>query len=1130
MKKLLTFLFAAVCALNLVAQNNPGDTIVVQTFTFGSPQDAWFLFPSDTNRYEKIIMKYTLKCNPAQNPACGEWDYLTNTYVYDHTGLTDSSVVVQPTLMVNGNTPDSVAYSTQPTYAVDSSYQYFIVHTSTTSLDTAMIGAGAGSANYPFGALQPISKTQMIWRASELTAAGLLAGNITGLQWNILTNGSLMRNMTVRMKHTTEDSLSNSNYSGSGFTQVYSQNTQFMSAGWNSIQLTTPFTWDGVSNIIVEVTYDNTNSGVSYLVAADTTPFQSVLTFAHNDRAVAADPNGYITVPVSNELADIDSFITVAFWSFGDVAAQPQDGTTFEAIDSIGHRVLNVHGPWSNANVYWDAGNSGSGSYDRINKAATVSEYEGQWNYWTFTKNVATGQMKIYLNGVQWHSGSAMTRTMNGISHFRLLRGNWGGSLSYAGRADEFMVLNKVLTPAEIQNYMNNPITPSDTNYANLVMHFNFNDGNYVTAADDAAGNHADAVFTGVQNPLKPSSEITRNFNESSLRVQIGFEQGIYISYIDSVLVMDSILNTPYQILVFADSVNAPGVATDTIIGWPIVSNMAADSTIYQSSYNYFNYFPQVIRYEMARYITPYGNGLSLGNGWTWTFDVSDYVTLLSDSVHLAAGNWQELLDVKFLMILGTPPRDVIEIRNLWNGNFDYGFASNPIENHLVPLSVPVPANAANSRWKSRVTGHGMDTPQNCAEFCPKNHYYLVDNTLEYTQLVWRDNCDLNPLYPQGGTWVYDRSNWCPGAEVWTYDFELTAFVNPGDTTVLNHDVQPYTNTSGWDYYQIEDQVVFYSAPNFTLDASLEEILAPGKDQMWSRFNTICMEPVVRIKNTGSTTLTSLTITYGMIGGVPSVYQWTGNLDFMEDTVITLGNFQWVTGATDFNVTISAPNGGTDQYALNNSRTNVFPYPLVMPATFWIELRTNNNPWENSYTLKDENGNVVVSRSGLSATTTYRDTVTLPYGCYVFELNDSGEDGLNWWANTAQGTGYVRFRNTTSTQIIKSFNSDFGGQVYQQFTVGLTNSIDTVSSTAADVFNIYPNPSDGKVAFDLQMSQRKDATIQVCDLLGNVVYKKYYANQDSEVVEADLSFLSNGAYIVSLITEDGTQSQRMIIQ
>ncbi|MBK6833828.1 MAG: hypothetical protein IPG89_05945 [Bacteroidetes bacterium] len=53
----------------------------------------------------------------------------------------------------------------------------------------------------------------------------------------------------------------------------------------------------------------------------------------------------------------------------------------------------------------------------------------------------------------------------------------------------------------------------------------------------------------------------------------------------------------------------------------------------------------------------------------------------------------------------------------------------------------------------NRVTGHGMDTPQNCAEFCPKTHYYKVNGTTRFSKLVWRDNCDVNPLYPQGGTW-----------------------------------------------------------------------------------------------------------------------------------------------------------------------------------------------------------------------------------------------------------------------------------------------------------------------------------------------------------------------------------------
>ncbi len=1129
MKKIAALILVLLSVLNINAQNNPGDTIVVQTFTFGSPQDAWFLFPSDTNRYEKIIMKYTLKCNPAQNPACGEWDYLTNTYVYDHTGLTDSSVVIQQMLVVNGNTPDSVAYSSTPTYAYDSTYQYFIVQTSTTSLDTAVIGTGAVSADFPFGASNAISKTQLLWRASELTAAGLIAGNITGLQMNMLSTGGSMRNMTIRMKLTTEDSLSNANYSGAGFSEVYSRNTSFSSTGWNSIQLTNAFAWDGVSNVIVEITYDNNAPATDNLVAADTSAFQSVLTLAHNDRAVSADPNGYITVPVSNELAAIDSFITVAFWAFGDPGTQPQDGTTFEAIDSLGQRVLNVHGPWSNANVYWDAGNSGSGSYDRINKAATVSEYEGQWNYWTFTKNVANGQMKIYLNGVQWHSGTAMTRTMNGISHFRMLRGNWGGSQSFAGRADEFMVLNKVLTPAEIQNYMNNPITPSDTNYANLVMHFNFNDGNYVTASDAAAGNHADAVFTGVQNPLKPSSEITRNFNESHVRMQIGFEQGVFTSYIDSVLVTDSTLNTPYQILVFADSVNAPGMATDTIIGWPVAVNGNADSTIYQNSYDYFNYFPQVIRYEMARYITPYGNGLSLGNGWTWTFDVSDYVTLLHDSVHLAAGNWQELLDVKFWMIVGTPPRDVIDIKNVYTGNFDYGHVNNPIESHLVPMNIPILPNAVGTRWKSRVTGHGMDTPSNCAEFCPKNHYYLVDNTQQFQQLVWRDNCDLNPLFPQGGTWVYDRANWCPGAEVWTYDFELTPYATPGDTVVLDHNVDPYTNNGEWSYYQIEDQIVYYGAPNFTMDVAIENVISPTTDQMWGRKNAICSNPVIVLRNNGTTTITSLTIAYGM-GSLTDTFQWSGNLPFLDSVWVTLPPFTWVTGAQDFYFHISSPNGGTDQYSYNDQWKSKFTYPLVMPAQFVIEFKTNTRWWENGYELRNSAGVVIHSRSGAAANTIYRDTLLLPYDCYEFKMWDTGEDGLSWWANTAQGSGYIRFRSASSAAILKSYNADFGGGIYQQFTVGLTNSIDTVSGISPDVFNIYPNPSDGKVAFDLQLSQPKDLTIQVCDLLGNVVYTKYYAHQDTEVVEADLSFLSSGVYVVSLITDESVQSQRMIIQ
>ena len=205
MKKISISFLALFAAILSFAQTNPGDTIVVQTFTFGSPQNAWFVFPSDTMRYEKIMMKYTLKCNPAQNPACGEWDYLTNTYVYDHTGLLDSSRVVQPTFMINGTSPDSIAYSTTPTYAYDSTWQHFIVHSTTNSLSTDTIGSGTASSLAPFGASKPVSRCQFLWKASEMTAAGMTAGNITGLQFYLQSIGAALRNLTLRTQHTILD-------------------------------------------------------------------------------------------------------------------------------------------------------------------------------------------------------------------------------------------------------------------------------------------------------------------------------------------------------------------------------------------------------------------------------------------------------------------------------------------------------------------------------------------------------------------------------------------------------------------------------------------------------------------------------------------------------------------------------------------------------------------------------------------------------------------------------------------------------------------------------------------------------------------------------------------------------------
>ena len=104
----------------------------------------------------------------------------------------------------------------------------------------------------------------------------------------------------------------------------------------------------------------------------------------------------------------------------------------------------------------------------------------------------------------------------------------------------------------------------------------------------------------------------------------------------------------------------APGETSSVPLVWRYadLSRARGVTEVINDTLDYFGVpFDVIDRYELYRYITPYGIGLDLGDdGWTWWYDVTDYLPLLRDSVELQAGNWQELLDLKFHFIEGDPP------------------------------------------------------------------------------------------------------------------------------------------------------------------------------------------------------------------------------------------------------------------------------------------------------------------------------------------------------------------------------------------------------------------------------------------------------------------------------------------
>jgi hypothetical protein len=113
-------------------------------------------------------------------------------------------------------------------------------------------------------AVNAVVKTQLLVRASELVTAGLAPGNITSLAFIVNSTGGTMGNFSLSIGHTTASEFTTTSYLTPTMTTVYTNAGPFTPAvGTNPYNFSTPFNWDGTSNILVEVCLTNITTGTS---------------------------------------------------------------------------------------------------------------------------------------------------------------------------------------------------------------------------------------------------------------------------------------------------------------------------------------------------------------------------------------------------------------------------------------------------------------------------------------------------------------------------------------------------------------------------------------------------------------------------------------------------------------------------------------------------------------------------------------------------------------------------------------------------------------------------------------------------------------------------------------------------
>ena len=461
------------------SQADPGDTTWVQTYTweaqnnpataYDSPGRRWFEFPSqEDTTYRKILMYHRLKCfedGTAGNLGfpCGEWDYLTYNYLFDHTGLYDSTALSHPQYLLNDASFEEASLILQPEGGAPVDTVWRMLATTTHEFvdgsTTWSQLAGVPMNDLASTTLEDQVRHQWLWSAEELDSLGWLVGD-SAWRMSLPRAGNLgaasVDRATLRIRWTSTTALSG--VVTSGWTTLADGPLAVgdMSPSWD-VDFGQPLTREADMNLLVDLALDGVNvsegSGldIQTFIVPDTLAQTCDPSAAGAPQFVRMDGNDRMEIdPVA--LLGVDTTITLECWLRGDAAVLPTNTTLFEGVNAFNQREVNVHVPWSNSAVYWDCGFDGG--YDRIEQGAGEGILEGKWVHWAFTKNAETGVMKMFVNGQLWLTGTGKDNLIGEIVRMNL-GGSAYGDVDYYGDVAAFRIWDAALTGPTLSAWMN---------------------------------------------------------------------------------------------------------------------------------------------------------------------------------------------------------------------------------------------------------------------------------------------------------------------------------------------------------------------------------------------------------------------------------------------------------------------------------------------------------------------------------------------------------------------------------------------------------------------------------------------------------------------------------------------------
>lgn len=241
------------------------------------------------------------------------------------------------------------------------------------SINAATITIGTGTTTNtatsypaPYGNFFWGARHQFLITATELNAAGMTAGNINSLAFDVAqAAGTSLQGFTISMKNTPTGVVTGFE---TGVTTVYGPQNYTESVGLNVHTLSSPFYWDGTSNLLVETCFNNSSWTQNATTYYSTTSFNSSI-FYRADQPSVCNSSNFPTIGTERPNMIFD-------WTPANIppTANFSANTTFTCSGLVSFTDLSVNNPTS---WYWDFGDGGN---DTVQNPTYTYSANGTYN------------------------------------------------------------------------------------------------------------------------------------------------------------------------------------------------------------------------------------------------------------------------------------------------------------------------------------------------------------------------------------------------------------------------------------------------------------------------------------------------------------------------------------------------------------------------------------------------------------------------------------------------------------------------------------------------------------------------------------------------------------------------------